>query len=382
MNRYNIKHIIIFSFFLVIMVSCSGKNEEKIPETKKHSSEKISLNDHQKQYAGIETGKISKERFLETLTCFGTIEPTPRSLARIAVPYGGFIKSINFFVGDKVRKGEILAEIQNPEFIDLQEDYLKNMAELEYLEKEYERQGSLNLDDAASMKKFQKAKADYLTMNARVLGAKSKLEILGINPQKIQGNEIQSSFFVRAPISGNISGIYGNLGKFVEKKDVIFEIIDPDKTHLHIKIFEKDVSKVKAGQTVIFSTQAMPGKKYEALIISQGRSINDNDKTITLHAKITTKDEDLIPGLYTNAEIIINSIDAYAIPKEGYISGEDMGYIFLYDNAEYKRVPIKSTFSNEKFVAIADPDESIINSELVLKGAYFIQAALESREEE
>jgi cobalt-zinc-cadmium efflux system membrane fusion protein len=172
--------------FIIFMISCKGEKTEVQDLKEDVNHDQIEFTAGQINMAEIVTGKLSKEDFFEKLTCSGSIEPTPRSLAQITVPYGGFIKSINYFIGDNVKKGDILAEIENPEFIKLQEVFLSTAAEVEYLKEDFKRQGELNLDNSASIKKFQEAKANYHIKEANLLSIGSQLKLLGINPEKIK----------------------------------------------------------------------------------------------------------------------------------------------------------------------------------------------------
>jgi cobalt-zinc-cadmium efflux system membrane fusion protein len=147
-------------------------------------------------------------------------------------------------------------------------------------------------------------------------------------------------------------------------------------------VFEKDVSKVKKGQLVKFNTLANPEISYEAKIISPGRSINEEDHTVTIHAELLHSDNYLIPGLYVNAEIITFSVNDYAIPKEGVVLGEDISYIYTVNNKRFNRIGVKINKENKHSYSILDFDQNIIDSLFVVKGAYFIQAALEARAEE
>jgi cobalt-zinc-cadmium efflux system membrane fusion protein len=368
--------------FIIFMISCKGEKTEVQDLKEDVNHDQIEFTAGQINMAEIVTGKLSKEDFFEKLTCSGSIEPTPRSLAQITVPYGGFIKSINYFIGDNVKKGDILAEIENPEFIKLQEVFLSTAAEVEYLKEDFKRQGELNLDNSASIKKFQEAKANYHIKEANLMSIGSQLKLLGINPEKIKESGIKSSFFLQSPISGNVSKIQGNIGKFVNNQEVIFEIVDPSHLHLHLRVFEKDVSKVKKGQLVKFNTLANPEISYEAKIISPGRSINEEDHTVTIHAELLHSDNYLIPGLYVNAEIITFSVNDYAIPKEGVVLGEDISYIYTVNNKRFNRIGVKINKENKHSYSILDFDQNIIDSLFVVKGAYFIQAALEARAEE
>jgi cobalt-zinc-cadmium efflux system membrane fusion protein len=132
----------------------------------------------------------------------------------------------------------------------------------------------------------------------------------------------------------------------------------------------------------MFSTLAEPEKVYSAKIFSLGHTINSNDHTVTVHAKLEKYDKNLIPGLFINAQIEINSDSLYAIPREGLIMGEKNSYVFISISGSYSQVPVKIGLSDENYFSIINPGQNILNHPVVLKGAYFINAAIEGSEEE
>ena len=87
-------------------------------------------------------------------------------MATVSLTMGGVVKSTSLLPGESVGKGTVLATLENPEFITLQQTYLDSHAQAEYLEAEYRRQKALSAEQAASQKKFQQSKADYLSMRA------------------------------------------------------------------------------------------------------------------------------------------------------------------------------------------------------------------------
>ncbi len=375
------KTLLYISIFL-FLTSCGTKETEPETGSTETSSESIKLTPEQEQMAEIETGKLQKRVFRKSLNCSGNIEPTPRSIASITAPYGGFIKEINYYIGKKVTKGDILAILENPEYIQLQEEYLSTLGEMEYLRQEYLRQGELSLDNAASVKTLQQSRADFKMKESRLLSLEAQLKILGIDASNIENNGFTSEIFLRAPINGFISEINGNLGAFVEPKDIIFEIIDPELLHLHLKIFEKDIPEIKNGQNVIFHTIAQPDNNYNAKVISVGNSINEKTHTVTVHASLSESNKELLPGLFVNAQIITRTDTLFSLPPEGVITNENNNYVFFKKSGVFQRLTVEPGPSDSNYQSIILQDQNILNSEFVLKGAYFIHAALEAGAEE
>ena len=372
----------IYFFLILIAVACGSEKTEKENESLPVDSEIIGLDSDQAELAGIQTGRLEKMEFSEFLTCSGNIEPTPDGLAQLTAPMGGFVKKINHYVGERVKKGEELVILENQDYIDLQEQYLMAAGNLEYQKGEFLRKESLFKENAVSEKEYLQAKSDYTSLDTRYNALETKLKLLGLDPTTIRTGGPVSEICLKSPINGYISGIYGNIGKFFDTREIIIEVVDPRNLHLHLKVFEKDISLVTEKQLVEFSTLSEPDKKYKARIFSRGRSVNKEDLTVTVHASILNMDDNLIPGLFVNAGIIITNAIYYALPVEGLVKARDANYVFMLMDNGYRRLPVQIGPEMNGYIALIKPEENIINSSIVTKGAYFVNAALEGSEEE
>ena len=114
---------------------------------------------------GIIIGKASKRKIGTELQVNGIIDVPPHSKVSINLPYGGFLKDTQMLPGTKVKKGQLIAIIENPEFIEFQQEYLESVAQQEYLKAEYERQEKLYNEEVSSEKTYQQAKSDFLALS-------------------------------------------------------------------------------------------------------------------------------------------------------------------------------------------------------------------------
>ena len=121
----------------------------------------------------------------------GRIVLPPQRQATIALTMGGVVKNTSLLPGQYVSKNAVIATLENPEFITLQQTYLDSHAQTEYLQAEFERQKNLSAEQAASQKKYQQSKADYLSMKSRQDAAAAQLSLLGISPETLLKDGIQ-----------------------------------------------------------------------------------------------------------------------------------------------------------------------------------------------
>ncbi|MFW9613710.1 MAG: efflux RND transporter periplasmic adaptor subunit, partial [Macellibacteroides fermentans] len=113
----------------------------------------------------------------------GTLIVPPQNFASVTMLMGGIIRSVNLLPGSYVKKGTLLATLDNPDFISLQQTFLESQAQTEYLKSEYNRQLVLSKEEVASVKKLEQSKADYLSMKSKMEAAAAQLSLLGISAQ-------------------------------------------------------------------------------------------------------------------------------------------------------------------------------------------------------
>lgn len=114
----------------------------------------------------------------------------PQNEAAVTAIIGANITSIKVIEGDKVRKGQVLAYLSHPDLIKLQTDYINSWNQLQYLEKEYQRQKKLYEEKVGSGKEFQKIQADYQSMKGTVKGYEAQLKLMGLNLDKMLKGEL------------------------------------------------------------------------------------------------------------------------------------------------------------------------------------------------
>jgi cobalt-zinc-cadmium efflux system membrane fusion protein len=379
----------------MLVLSCGGNDKapEKITkeDSTRHEEElEVELTPEQAITAGVTTGPVEYRTLSGTIKVNGNLDVPPQQMVSISAPMGGFLKYSEMLQGQHVTKGQLIATLQDPSYIQLQQDYLDAISQQEYLEAEYKRQEELAAENINARKTLQQAKANYLSMQAKAAGLKAKLKLVNINPAQLEKGEIQSTINLYAPISGYVTEVNVNLGKYVNPTDVMFEIVDTEHLHAELTVFEKDVPSLKSGQKVRFILGNETTERM-ATVYLIGREISA-ERTVRVHCHLDKEDKNLLPGMYLTAFVETKNMRLPAVPEQAVVNYEGTDYIFIVDNNahgnkeagnHYKAIPVKTGIKELGYVELVLPREfDITHIQVITKGAYDLLGKMKNNENE
>lgn len=290
---------ITFPLILLVLTAC-GENKEVQPEEEATAVAVVENVTDSIQVDAI-TSATSKPN---QVSFNGTMVIPPQRMATVSLTMGGVIKSTSLLPGEPVRQGSVLATLENPDFITLQQTYLDSHAQAEFLEAEYLRQQALSVEQAASQKKLQQSKADYLSMKSRVEAAAAQLKLLEVEPEVLLKEGIQPFLQIKAPISGYVADVKMNVGKYMNVGDALCEIVDKSRTLLRLTTYEKDLADMKVGNPVQFRVNGMGKIVFKATLISIGQKVDEDTRSVEVYARVDTVDSQFRPGMYVTARIM------------------------------------------------------------------------------
>ncbi|MCO4293898.1 efflux RND transporter periplasmic adaptor subunit [Solitalea sp. MAHUQ-68] len=362
--------------------------EEKAEDDHGHENE-VELSSIQYKAAEIQLGKIEERELGQTIKANGVLDVPPQNLVSISVPFGGFLRSTDLLQGSRVKKGQLIATIQNPEYIQFQQDYLESKSQLEFLEAEYKRQEELASANINSKKTLQKAKAEYLSMQARVQGLKAKLQLININTASVENGNFKSTVSVHSPINGYVTAVNVNIGSFINPTDVLFRIVDTEHLHAELTIYERDMPKLKIGQRVrVYLSNDKKERLAKVHLI--GREVS-NERTITVHCHLDDEDISLIPGTFLTGIVETGATKVTALPDEAIVQNGTAKVIFIANGSRkegnetvqlFKAVEVTTGVAEGGFTEVILPSEIDKTTTIVTKGAYDLLAKMNSGEEE
>jgi len=367
------------AILFISMVSCgeSSSEEKTGARAEQHSEENenhIELTNEQLENTNIQIGKAEMRSLGNEISVNGIIDVPPQGNISINIAYGGFLKYTEMLPGTKVKKGQLLAVIENPIFIDIQQNYLETLAEGVYLKTDFERQEILYKEEVSSAKVFQQAKSAYNTNRARIDAMEAKLRLIGINLKSLKAGKISSSVNIYSPVNGKVREVFSNIGKYVGAEDIIMDITDPIDLHVELTVYESDITKVQTGQKIRFSLANKPEIWKEAEVYLIGSGVRD-DRSITVHGHLKEEYEDLWPGMFVNARIETGTLKSFTLPEAAVVRFKSKNYIFIDKGTTSEDGVLKNNYEMVE-VTTGITEVGIIQVNAVEKGLNFETARI------
>lgn len=383
MKTFN-KNKIITALFIVLLASCTEKisdtpNESVTSET----PDEVILTAAQLNLMDLKVGKIESRMMSSTIKANGMLDVPPQNMVTVSAILGGFVKKTDLLQGMLVKKGQVIAVMEDPAYIQLQQEYLESKSQLDFNEMEYHRQQELAKENINAQKTLQQAQSNFLITKAKVEGLKSKLKMINISVADLENGNIKGDVNLYSPITGYVTQVHVNLGMYVNPRDVMFKIVDTKHLHAEIIVYEKDVLNIKIDQRVRFQL-ANESTERIAHVYLVGKEIS-SDRTVRVHCHLEKEDINLLPGMYLSALFETSSGKVPALPEQAVINFEGADYVFVVKNEAdqvYKMTKVTKGVTESGFSEIILPEGIDPNSLFVIKGAYDLLGFLKNTEEE
>ena len=203
------------------------------------------------------------ERAATDLRLPGVVEPNAYRQVVVTPLVAGRVTKIGPALGDRVRRGQTLAEIYSPALAEAQTRYVSAQAMLDAHDRELQRTQKLVEIGAASRQELEKIHAEHAAQTATVQSARSQLELLGVSASALEnmapGHNVSATTTVPAPIDGVVTERGANVGLNVDTATKLFTVVDLSTVWVVADVYEKDFSQVRVGSEVAITTSARPG---------------------------------------------------------------------------------------------------------------------------
>ncbi len=397
---------------LTVLYSCGGKTKtgEETTVTKEaghedehESPSTASLTEEQMKTIGVELGVIEEKELTSSLKANGILRVPNQNKASVNTVYSGVIKSLLVQPGSKVSKGQTIATIANPDFIQAQSEYLNVNTKITMAELEVKRQQELNAGNAGALKNLQAAETELRTLRNMRSTLAQQIQLMGINPARLSNGKLISVLAITSPINGVVSDVKVKMGSYVDVTTAVAEIVDNSQLHLDLSVYEKDLPKLKNNQLIHFTLTNDPGKEYDAQIFSLGSSFEGESKAVSVHAKVQGDKTGLIDGMNVTAIISLEKATVPAVPTEAIVTLQGQDYIFVVTDkhteeehpgedkeshkedeagkTEHKEItfeiiPVAKGVSEVGYTQITLLKEIPKDAKIVVKGAFFVLAKM------
>ena len=397
----NIKYIITtFSILLVLFSSCGhkhnegdghnhGTEENTHSESDEHNhgegeeehKEGLFLSKDQAETIGLEFGDLSSIKVNDFVKATGTLGLPPTALSSVSAKTNGIIKGTKKFVeGNYIKKGAVIAYLENPDFIVTQQDYLEAKAQLNLKRLEVERQKTLVESNAGVTKNLQNAQAEVAVLEAKTQGLAKQLTFLGISTSNLSPSNIRQQIAIVAPMSGYISKISFHNGMYAQSSISLMDIISSEHLHLELDVFEKDIANIKIGQKMSYTVPALGTTIYYGSVDVIGKQFNSSSKTVRVHGHLDGVKPQFLKDLFINAKIFLTDSETTALPEDAIIKDGESSYIYVARSQkdakaiEFEKINIIPGSTENGYTAVKLIDDIPEGMQIVTKGAYYVYA--------
>jgi len=372
----------LFIMTAISLASCTSESEPadvSMVSAKPVADNVYELTKTQFTSSAMKLGKIEMTIFHEVVKANGMFDVPPENRATVSTYFGGTVKKIKLLPGEQISKGQLLFTLENPDFVEIQQDYLQAKGQLRFLKSDYERQQNLVKDNVTSQKKYLQAESDYMVTRVTLESLSKKLEMMGINPRSLSVENIRTTINIASPINGFVTEVNIARGAFLSPSQTAIAIVNTDHLHLELSIFEKDLPKVRIGQPINFKLQEGTAKAYKASVYLVNKTVDAESRTIGIHGHLS--DEKMMsrfnPGMYVEADILTTSESRASLPEDALVEIDGQYYVLVLSSADtegfsFEKKEVKTGAKNNGFAEILNPQDFKSSSQILIKGAFNI----------
>lgn len=413
------KYLCIITMLFALLTACGDKKTSTTETTTEATKEEHEedpniaiLTEEQIKSIGIELGAIEEKQLTASLKTNGVLKVPNQNKASVNSLYSGVVKTLLVQPGKFVKKGQTIATVSNPDFIQVQSEYINVNSRISLAQLEVKRQEELNAGNAGSLKNLQAAESELRTLRTSVSTLAQQIRLMGLNPARLSNGRLISVLAISSPISGVVSKVNITMGTYIDVSTTVAEIVDNSRLHLDLFVYEKDLPKIKNNQTIHFTITNNPGKEYDAKIFSLGSSFEGDSKAVSVHAVVEGDKSGLIDGMNVTAAISLEKATVPAVPSDAIVTVEGKDYIFVLMDSMHKaphkedsvkqnskdehadekvehadekgirfeRIPVAKGGTDIGYTEITLLKEIPANAKIVTKGAFFVSAKMTNTE--
>jgi cobalt-zinc-cadmium efflux system membrane fusion protein len=319
--------IIVFCLLLPVLLTGCGAAEEPASSEPGpgHTDNVFNLTPEQMIRSGIRLDTPGLRAAGGVLEVSGILDVPPQNRVTISTAFPGFVQISGVLQGSRVEKGQVLAELEHPDFLTVQQDYSEALSQLPFREAERNRMQELVSGNASARRDFEQAQSQLGQLKARIAGLEARLKAMGLSPGAAAANRFSSRISLRSPIGGYVTHVSTNPGAMVQPGQILYQVADTRHLHAEIRVFETDLPALALGQEVEVRIGSEARERH-AHVYLIGREVEE-DRTVRVHCHFD-EDEGLVPGMFLKARVLTDTRRVAAVPEEAVVTSGGRYWIF------------------------------------------------------
>ena len=267
--------------------------------------------------AGIVVAPVVSGTSATEIRLPGVVEPNAYRLVVVTPLVAGRVTKVAPALGDRVRRGQTLAEIYSPALAEAQTRYVSARAMLDAHDRELQRAQKLVQIGAASRQELEKIHAEHAAQTAAVQSARSQLELLGVSAAALDdmssGGSVSATTNVPAPIDGVVTERGANVGLNVDPATKLFTVVDLSTIWVVANLYEKDFPRVRVGTAAAITTSARPDLTLRGRVSYIDPQVSADTRTAQVRIEVPNPGAELRLGMY--ADVVVAGASGTSAPR-------------------------------------------------------------------
>jgi cobalt-zinc-cadmium efflux system membrane fusion protein len=335
--------------------------------------------------AGIEVGRPGNSTMFESLEVLGQVTFDSNKLAVITPLADGVVESVLVDVGDRVSKGDVLAQINSPAIAVAKSALVRALTQEDLHRQTYAREKDLVDREISAKQDVELAKAAHEASRSEAQEARQQLLNLGFTEDEVtevvRTNSTTSTMLVRAPFDATVVEREAVAGSAVETGTMLFQIADLGTMWLKLSIPERHLAVLKRGMPVSARFEAYPSDVFEGELTWVAYQVDEATRKVEARAVLPNPDERLRHGMFAKVQLATSDqVAGLSVPKASVqmVDGRSVIFTKLAEDLYESRIVQLGPNTEGQVLVLAGlrPDDEIVVSESYLVKSELLKARL------
>jgi cobalt-zinc-cadmium efflux system membrane fusion protein len=351
------RSLLAFAVITLALSGCNSTPEEVVEQKPKTTTETA---------RPIETYTVEMEPVTQSIRLNGQIEYNPNQVVHYASLVNGIITKTYFSLGDKVAKGQVLAELRSSELTDLSSQSKTLESQLNVAKRKLTVAESMFEDRIGSEKDLVEAQSDVAVLKAEIDKVQSNLSFYNASSEK-------GVFQILAPVGGYVVENNVSAGTQISGSDSdLFTISNLSDVWVTTNVYAVDLPFVQKGMKATIKSKAYPGEQFEGVISEISQVFDPNERVLKARILMPNKELKFKPGLTIEAVVKKNlSETAIGVPAKALIFHNNENYLLIQkpdQSLEPRKVTVDVKDNDRVFLknGISAGEKVVINNQLLL----------------
>lgn len=301
----------------------------------------LKLTAEEAQTAGIKVEELKTLSFIDQVVLTATVRANQDRIARVAPRVSARIIKVSANLGDQVKAGQALAQLDSIELGEAHSTYRQSQSQYSLAKSDFERAQKLKADDIIPEKDFLRARSEFEKARSNLRAADDKLRLLDSTHRESDTGPA-SVFPLKAPFVGTVIEKDAVLGELARPEKSIFTVADLSTLWIQANLFEKDLGKVRMGAPANVTINAYPGEIFKGRLTYISSTVDKESRAVQARVEVPNPDGRLKPEMFATASIdTAGTRQALTVPQEATLLVNGQATVFVQEAGGFEPRPVE-----------------------------------------